>query len=189
MFCNTSENAACSTRSTVLHDNSQWCSTFNPDLLHSVSRHSSDLHRAFQSNTWVFHRFSFAQAFPLNALFYRACHTTWSRHENRCSGQMQSALVASFFLKRRQCSSSQPLFSYFSLLHKFCLLTLLFFSALCKLLAGNRRSVGCESPIDFGKRRVSGITASLSFCAFVSPSTNTLWSLISSWFYFISPGD
>lgn len=62
--------------------------------------------------------------------------------------------------------------------------------ALCKLLAGNRRSLGCESPIDFGKRRVPGYHCSpapLSFCAFVAPSTNVLWSLFSShhWFGFI----
>lgn len=55
--------------------------------------------------------------------------------------------------------------------------------ALCKLLAGNRRSRGCESPIDFGKRRVFTALPLRSHSErffFVAPSTNVLWSLFSS---------
>lgn len=59
-------------------------------------------------------------------------------------------------------TTSQALLTFRTLLPppsfcKCCRLTLLFSShpvfALCKLLAGRRRALGCESPIDFGKRR------------------------------------
>lgn len=46
----------------------------------------------------------------------------------------------------------------------------------CKLPAGNRRSLGCESPVDFGKRTVCRTPAALpGLCpslACVAPSTN-----------------
>lgn len=53
--------------------------------------------------------------------------------------------------------------------------------ALCKLLAGNRQSLGCESPIDFGKRRVSRtppLVPLLSHRALAAPPTHVLCSLI-----------
>lgn len=109
--------------------------------------------------------------------------TTWSSAESGrpVRSAPPSLHFCCFFLCQKKAIFSPPLFSYF--LHHQVLSfnsALLFLPvvALCILLAGNRRSLGCESPIDFGKRRVSWISPLRSHsCAFVAPSTNTLWFL------------
>lgn len=111
--------------------------------------------------------FCFRQWLPFLTLYYSACRTPSVLHKQPETGLNIDAVMKRLpvllpFSSEKHRTLHPSSFCHSSFIHNFLSINyaLLFLPvlALCTLLARNRRCLGCESPVDFGKTRVSWLS-------------------------------